>query len=95
MKGTRLVNRFSEKKSYLGKWAILAPKMVHPHNSGSAVRFFSKFCAMKGANDTNNFFQKKKYLGQMDHFGPKNGRSSKLWICFKIFSLILHSEKGQ
>ena len=77
MKGTRLINRFSEKKSYLGKWAILAPKMVHPHNSGSAVRIFLKFCTMKGANDTNNFFPKKN-LGQMDHFGPKNGRSSKL-----------------
>ena len=74
MKGTRLINRFSEKKSYLGKWAIL----VHPHNSGSAVRIFLKFCTMKGADDTNNFFPKKNYLGQMDHFGPKNGRSSKL-----------------
>ena len=41
MKEKRLINRFSEKKkkkkknSYLGKWAI-----AHPHNAGSARRFF-------------------------------------------------------
>ena len=32
------------------KWAILGPKMAHPHNSGSALRIFLKFCRMKGAN---------------------------------------------
>ena len=50
MKETRLINRFSEKISYLGKWAILGPKMAHPHNSGSAGRIFLKFYTMKGAN---------------------------------------------
>ena len=38
------------KNSCLGKWAILGPKMVHPHNSGFTVRTFVKFCTMKGAN---------------------------------------------
>ena len=32
------------------KWAILVPKIAHPHNSGSALRIFLKFCSMKGAN---------------------------------------------
>ena len=32
------------------KWAILGPKMAHPHNSGSALRIFLKICRMKGAN---------------------------------------------
>ena len=50
MKGTRLVNEVSGKKSHLGKWAILGPKMVHPHNSGSAVRIFLKLCTVKGAD---------------------------------------------
>ena len=28
------------KNSHLGKWAILGPKIAHPHNSGSAGRIF-------------------------------------------------------
>ena len=27
----------------MGKWTILGSKMVHPHNSGSAVRIFLNF----------------------------------------------------
>ena len=50
MKGTRFINRFSEKNSHLGKWAILCQKIAHPHNSGSAGRIFLKFCTVKGAN---------------------------------------------
>ena len=42
MKETKLINGFSEKKFHLGKWVILGPKMVHPHNSGFAVRIFFK-----------------------------------------------------
>ena len=39
MKETRLIKRFFEKKNYpLGKWAILGPKVAHPHNSVSAGR---------------------------------------------------------
>ena len=40
--------------------------MVDPHNSGSAVRIFLKFCAMKGADRQMKMilivFSKKKYL---------------------------------
>ena len=49
MRGTRLINRFSEKNSHLGKWSILVPKMAQPHNSGSTVKLFLKFCTIKGA----------------------------------------------
>ena len=42
MKGTRLINRFSEKNPHLGKWTILGPK-IHCKN-------FFKFCTMKRAN---------------------------------------------
>ena len=40
------------KKFLFGKWTILGPKIVHPHNSGSAGRILhnEKFCTMKGAN---------------------------------------------
>ena len=58
MRGTRLINRFSEKNSHLGKWSILVPKMAQPHNSGSTVKLFLKFCTIKGA------------LGQLDLFIP-------------------------
>ena len=49
MKETRLINKFPA-TSHLGKWAILGPKMAHPHNSGSAGRVFLKFYPMKRAN---------------------------------------------
>ena len=38
------------KRNVQGKWAILGPKMAHPHNSGSALRSILKFCRMKGAD---------------------------------------------
>ena len=31
----------------------------------------------------------------MDHFGPKNGASSLLWIRSRIFFLILHIKRGE
>ena len=30
----------TEKNFVQDKWAILGPKMAHPHNSGSALRSF-------------------------------------------------------
>ena len=50
MKGTKSINGFSEKNSHLASWALLDLKMAHPHNSGSTVRIFLKFCVMKRAN---------------------------------------------
>ena len=32
------------------KWAILGPKIAHPHSLGSAGRMFLKFYTMIGAN---------------------------------------------
>ena len=53
--------------------------MVHPHNSGFAVRNFQKILHNEKDQSVDesgiNNFPKKK-LGQMDHFGPKNGACS-------------------
>ena len=85
-------------KAYLGTWAILSPKMAHPHNSGSAPRIFLKFCTMKRANRQKNLillvFTKKFCSEQMGHFGPENGKSSQLWIGAKNRFKILHNERG-
>ena len=74
MKETKLINRFSEKDSYLGKWAILGPKIVRHHNSGSPGRIFLKFYTMNEANRKTRIililFKKKKKLRQMGNFGP-------------------------
>ena len=40
----------TKKKIVHDKWAILDPKMAHPHKSGLALRIVLKFCRMKGAN---------------------------------------------
>ena len=60
------------KNSHLVKWAILGPKIVRPHNSGTTRRIFLTFCSMKGADKQMGIiliFQKK--MGQMDYLGPK------------------------
>ena len=53
--------------SRLGKWTNLRPKMAHPHNSGSAVRFFLEFCAVKRAimlmKLIITIFTKTKFVG--------------------------------
>ena len=68
-----------EKKLVWGKWTILGPKMAHPHNFGSAVRIFFKFCSMKRVNRKMKVIimlcSKKNCSGQMGHFGPENGTS--------------------
>ena len=57
---------FVPKKIVHDKWAILVLKMAHPHNSGSALRIFLKFCRMKGANRYIKVllvaFQEKKFI---------------------------------
>ena len=40
----------TKKKIVQDKWAILGPKMTHPHNSGLTLKVLFKFCRMKGAN---------------------------------------------
>ena len=39
MIGTRFIRRFSEKSFILANEPILCPKIAHPQNSGSIVRF--------------------------------------------------------
>ena len=43
-------NFFQKEKKFGANEAILGPKIAHPHNSGSALRIFLKFCTMKMAN---------------------------------------------
>ena len=103
MKETRLINRFFEKNSDLGKWSILGPKIVDPHNSGSAGRIFLKFCTMKGANRWVRviliIFQKIFCLGQMDHFGPNGPKmahphnSGLVWRIFKKFCIMKRANR--
>ena len=50
MKGTRFINRFSEKILIWANGQWYAPKIAHPHNSGSAGGVFLKFCTVKGTN---------------------------------------------
>ena len=42
MKGTRAINRFSEKNYIVANTPFMAQEMAHPHNSGSAARSFFK-----------------------------------------------------
>ena len=60
------INGFSKKKPFLGKWAILGPKMMHGHKSGSALKIFFKFCTIKEA---------KKYIKIILIFFLKNSHS--------------------
>ena len=76
MNVTRFSSRFSEKILFPGKRVILGIKMVRPHNFGSAVRIFLKFCTMKGTKRYIKlilmvFLKKKFWLGLVGHFGPK------------------------
>ena len=74
------VNGFSGKIIIWGKSAIFGLKMVHPHNFGSALSFFLKFCIMKWAERYMEIllmvFLRKISFAQVGFFGPENGASS-------------------
>ena len=44
----RMILIIFKKKIVQGKRTILGPKMLHPHNSESAVRIFQIFHSVKG-----------------------------------------------
>ena len=68
----KVILMFFTKNFCLGQMGHLCPKMAHPDNSGSALRFVFKFCTMKGANKYMEIiFKKKSYSGKLGHFGPK------------------------
>ena len=50
MKVTITVCTKKKKKLFRTNWAILGPKVAHPHNSRLALRIFLKFRRVKGAN---------------------------------------------
>ena len=59
-------NGLYQKNFVHDKWAILGPKVAHPHNFGWALRIFLKFCRMKGANRYIKIllvvFREKKFI---------------------------------
>ena len=81
------------KKKCLDKWAILGPKMAYPHNSGSTLRIFLKFCTMNRANSwikviimvcTKKFVQNKwTILGPKMAYPHNSGSALRI---FKKFS---------
>ena len=46
------INGFSEKKTYLGQFGHIGPKMVRPHHFGSTLSFFFNFPQNKGPRGT-------------------------------------------
>ena len=74
------------------KWTILGPKMVHPHNSGSAVRIFLKICTMKRVNSqmkviimvfNNGFVQDKLAILGLKMVHPLNsGLALRIFLKF-------------
>ena len=63
----------SKKFFVWGKWIVLGPKMVHPHNSRSAVRFFWNFAEWKEERYMKILwvvFEEKFDLEQFDLFRP-------------------------
>ena len=75
MNATKFTNEFSEKNYFGGETGLLGLKMVHPHNFGSALRIFLKFCTMQEAKRyiELNGFPKKVSFGANGLFWPENG----------------------
>ena len=72
MKETRLINRFSEKILVWGNGPFWAQKIVHPHNSGSTGRIFSRFYTMKiSMRVISIIFKKKIVCAKWTILGPK------------------------
>ena len=45
-----VLTTFPKKVFVWGKWTNLDPKMTYPHNFGSTLRIYLKFCTLKRAN---------------------------------------------
>ena len=75
MKETRLINRFSEKKSHLGKWTILGTKIAHPHNWIYWKNFFNILHNERGyqvdESDINNLAKKVLFGANGPFWGQK------------------------
>ena len=72
-----------KKTPLLGNWAILDLQMMHPHNSGSALRIFLKNLHNEsgqevGPSYVNGLSAENSSLGQMHPFGSKNDMVSLL-----------------
>ena len=69
------VTSYLAKKNCSGQMSQFEPENGTSHNSGSALRIFFRFCAMKRADMymeiTSIAFPKNSSSGQMSHSGPK------------------------
>ena len=45
-----ILTTFPKKVLVWGKWTNLDGKLAYPHNSGSPLKIFVKFCTLKGSN---------------------------------------------
>lgn len=86
------------KKNICGKWAILGPKIMCGHNSGSDRRIFRRFSTIKQPKRyikiTNGFFEKIIIQNNWAILGQKKDMPSWLWICCLDFLKILHNQRG-
>ena len=87
MNATKFTNEFSEKNYFGGETGLLGLKMVHPHNFGSVLRIFLKFCTMQEAKRYIELmvFLKKSHLGQMGYFGLKMAHCDNSGSTLSIF----------
>ena len=85
------------KKSNLGKWAILGPKMAHRHNCGSAVRMFLNLSKMKRVIRKMKMIlssKKKNLFGANGLFWAHKWCIFVTWDPLGDFFLILLNERG-
>ena len=85
------------KKSNLGKWAILGPKMAHRHNCGSAVRMFLNLSKMKRVIRKMKMIlssKKKNLFGANGSFWAHKWCIFVTWDPLGDFFLILLNERS-
>ena len=80
---------FFKKVFVWGKWTILGPKMVHPHNSGSAVRIFEIFHNEKSQqvdeSNNNGLYQKSFVQDKWAILDPKMAHLHNFGSALRIF----------
>ena len=74
----------------MDKWTILDPKMMHPHNSGSAVIIFLKFCTNENGqqvdeSNNNGLYQKNVVQDKWANLGPKMAHPYNCGLALRIF----------
>ena len=81
MNASRFANGFSEKVLFQGKQTTFCLQMACPHNFGSALRIFLKFCTMKRAKRYMEIILitfLKKFSFRVNQSGPEMTRCQNL-----------------